>query len=73
MEGRSREERMITARPGMVDDMGREMEEMVEMVEMDVPPESSDVEGVTESTDEEGEARAEDCQGRGERAKSGGK
>ena len=52
MEGRSREERMITARPGMVDDMGREMEVMVEM---DVPPESSDVEGVTESTDEEGE------------------
>ena len=60
---------MITAKPGMVDDMGREMEVMVEM---DVPPESSDVEGVTESTDEEGEARAEDCQGRGERAKSGG-
>ena len=60
---------MITARPGMVDDMGREMEVMVEM---DVPPESSDVEGVTESADEEGEARAEDYQGQGERAKSGG-
>ena len=69
MEGKSREERMITARPGMVDDMGREMEVMVEM---DVPPESSDVEGVTESTDKEGEARAEDCQRRGERAKGGG-